>query len=134
MTPEELQIALVPPLQSMTQQSAKGAVQNAPLLITQQSAESGVTNAPLYQPRYGQMLFTPDVTTHPQQQLYLHRDLTAPGLGEFAPLQQHAAIPPGLVLAEQQPAVLQTGVVATQQQSAGKQPGVNPPNLLLSNS
>jgi hypothetical protein len=132
LAPDELAIAPVPPLQSTMQQSAKGAVYNAPLLITQQSAE-GATNAPLYQPRYGQAFLTPELTTHPQQQLYLHRDFTASGHGTFVPLQQRAAVPPGTVPAQQQPAVLQTSVVATQQQPAGQQPGVNPPNLLLSN-
>ena len=71
----------------MTQQSAKGVVHNSPPLITQQSTEGDVTNAPLYQLHYGQALFTPDGTTHPQQQLNFHRDPTAPGLGAFAPLQ-----------------------------------------------
>jgi hypothetical protein len=129
---EQLHIAQMPPLQSTAQQSTKGAVYGAPLLITQQSAE-GATNAPLYQPRYGQAFLTPELTTHPQQQLYLHRDFTASGHGTFVPLQQRAAVPPGTVPAQQQPAVLQTSVVATQQQPAGQQPGVNPPNLLLSN-
>jgi hypothetical protein len=97
MAPEQLHIALMPPLQFTAQQSTKGAVYGAPLLITQQSAE-GATNAPLYQPRYGQMFLTPDVTTHPKQQLYLHRDFTASGHGAFALLQQHAAVPPGTAL------------------------------------
>jgi hypothetical protein len=123
---EQLHIAQMPPLQSTAQQSTKGAVYGAPLLITKQSAE-GATNAPLYQPCYGQVFLLPGVTTHPQQQLYLHRDFTASGHGAFALLQQHAAVPPGTVPAQQQPAVPQTGVVATQQPPAGQQPSVNPP-------
>jgi hypothetical protein len=120
MAPDELPIALVPPLQYTTQQSAKGAV---PLYVTKQSTE-GATNAPLDLPRYGQAFLTPDMTPRPYQQLYQHRDFTASGHGAFAPLQQHAAVPPGTVPAQQQP---QTGVVATQQQPAGQQPVVNPP-------
>ena len=95
--PAELPIAPVPSLQSMTQQSAEGAAYNAPLYITRKLAE-GATNAPLYQPRYGQAFLTPELTTHPQQQLYLHRDFTASGHGAFALLQQHAAVPPGTAL------------------------------------
>jgi hypothetical protein len=118
MAPDELPIAPVPPLQSTMQQSAKGAAYHAHLYFTQQSKE-GATNAPLNQPRYGQAFLTPGMTTRPYQQLYLHRDFTASGHGAFAPLQWHAAVPPGMVPAQQQPAVMQTGVVATQQQSAG---------------
>jgi len=129
MAPDELPIAPVPPLQYTTQQSAEGAAFHAPLYFTQQSTE-GATNAPLDQPHYGQAFLTPDMTPRPYQQLYLHRDYTASGHGAFAPLQQRAAVPPGTVPAQQQP---QTGVVAPQLQPAGQQPGVNPPNLLLSN-
>jgi hypothetical protein len=107
MAPEQLHIPLMPPLQSTTQQSAEGAFHNAPQVITQQSTEGGVANAPLYQLHYGQTLFTPDRVTRPQQQLYLNRDPTAPGMGVFAPLQQRP--------------------VPTQQQPAGQQPGANPP-------
>jgi hypothetical protein len=85
------------PYKSTTQQSAKGAVLNAPLYETQPSAEGGVINVPLYQPHYAQMLFMPDMMTHPQQQLYLHRDFTAPALGVVAQ-QQHAAQEPGRFL------------------------------------
>jgi len=124
--PAELPIAPVPSLQSMTQQSAEGAAYNAPLYITRKLAE-GATNAPLYQPRYGQVFLTPDMSTCPYQQLYLHRDFPSSGHGAFASLQQRAAVPLGMVPAQQQPAVMQTSVVATQQQPAGQQPGVNPP-------
>jgi hypothetical protein len=65
---EELPIALVPPLQFTTQQSAEGAVFNAPINDTQQSAEGVFATAPLYQPRFGQTLFMPDMT-RPQQEL-----------------------------------------------------------------
>jgi hypothetical protein len=78
MAPDELPIAAVPPLQCTTQQSAEGAAFHAPLYLTQQSTE-GATNAPLDQPRYGQAFLTPDMTPHPYQQLYLHRDYTASG-------------------------------------------------------
>jgi hypothetical protein len=46
MAPDELPIAPVPPLQYMTQQSAKGAAFHAPLYYMQQSTE-GATNGPL---------------------------------------------------------------------------------------
>jgi hypothetical protein len=104
---EQLHIAPMPPLQSTAQQSAMGAFHNAPQIIMQQSTEGYVANAPLYQLHYGQALFTPNGVTHPQQQLNLNRDPTVPGIGAFAPLQQHP--------------------VPTQQQPAGQQPGANPP-------
>ncbi len=50
--PEELPIHLVLTLQSATQQSAEGAIINAPLFHTQQPAEGHFTNAPLYQPQF----------------------------------------------------------------------------------
>jgi hypothetical protein len=65
MAPDELPLALVPPLQPATQQFAQGAAFNAPRCTTQQSAEGAFTNAPHYQSRFGQTLFSPDVT-HPQ--------------------------------------------------------------------
>ena len=129
MAPDELPIAPVPPLQSTMQQSAKGAAYHAHLLFYS-TIYRGWYKPPLNQPRYGQAFLTPDMTTRPYQQLYLHRDFTASGHGAFAPLQWHAAVPPGMVPAQQQPAVTQTSVVPTQQQSAGQQPGVNPPDLL----
>jgi len=61
--PEELPIYPVPTLQSATQQSAKGAIINAPLFHTQQPAEEHFTNAPLYQPQFGNMFLSPDATT-----------------------------------------------------------------------
>jgi hypothetical protein len=116
--PEELLITPVPPLQPMTQQSAKGAVMTTPLYKTQQSTEGAVMNAPLYQPRYAQTLFTPDVTTRTLQQLYQHRDYAALGLGTVVAQQQHAAQQPGLVPAQQQHAAQQPSLVPAQQQPA----------------
>ena len=100
MAPEELHIAPVPPLQSTMQRSAKGAVMTTPLYETQQSAEGGVINTPHYQPRYAQTLFMSDMTTRPHQQLYLHRDFTALGLGMVVAQKQHAARQLGLVPAQ----------------------------------
>jgi len=117
-------------LQSATQQSAKGAIINAPLFPTQQPAEGHFTNAPLYQPQFGNMFLSPDATTRFNQQLYVNRARTAAGHRDASEVsaaapdcqqsaeQLHIAVQP--IVAGQQPVTQPVPAPPSTQQLAKK--------------